>query len=114
MRKIFFVKSIKNTNQVQNSIKTGFSESSGPILSDTIKKIGGSDFDHYGFDHTRVPVNLIHALPASKVKTITYPGAETDSMTSRDFLPVPETIFVCNTLLAENLEKFIDAAKVRF
>ena len=50
-------------------------------------------------DMSRVPVNLIHTLPASKVKTITYPGAETDSMTSGEFLPVPETTFVCNNLL---------------
>ena len=50
----------------------------------------------------------------SKVKTITYPGAETDSVTSGEFLPVPEKTFVCNNLLSENLENFIDDAKVKF
>ena len=72
---------------------------------------------------SKVPIDLIHALPASKVKTITYPGAATDSLTSkffynsaiqREFLPVQETTFVCDALLCENIEKFIDNAKVRF
>ena len=61
----------------------------------------------------KVPVELIHALPASKVKTITYPGENGYRVTSLRFLPVPETTFVCDSLLAENLNKFIDDAKVR-
>ena len=72
---------------------------------------------------SRVPIDLIYALSASKVKTITYPGAATDSLTSkffynsaiqREFLPVPETTFACDVLLCKNIENFIDDAKVRF
>ena len=37
-------KSTKNTNQVQNPMKPGFLESSGPILSETEEKSGSSDF----------------------------------------------------------------------
>ena len=58
-----------------------------------------------------VPVELIHALPASKVKTITYPGES--EFSGPEFLPVPETTFECDALLAENLDKFIDDAKVK-
>ena len=31
---------MKNTKQIQNSIRTGFSESSSPTLPETIKKVG--------------------------------------------------------------------------
>ena len=68
---------------------------------------------HMASAMSRVPVILIHALPKSKVKTITYPGKETGNVTGGEFLPVPETTFVCNALLSENLDKFIDEAKVR-
>ena len=61
----------------------------------------------------KVPVELIHALPASKVKTITYPGERGYLVTSGEFLPVPETTFVCDALLVENIDKFIDDAKVK-
>ena len=50
-------------------------------------------------------------MPASKVKTITYPGES--EFSGPEFLPVPETTFECDALLAENLDKFIDDAKVR-
>ena len=105
---------VPDTNQSEIAIKI-------PALTETVKKVDHPNvhfvlLDKFimASDTNRVPVKLIHALPASKVKTITYPGAETASWRSGDFLPVPETTFLCNTLLPENLENFIDAAKVTF
>ena len=75
----------------------------------------GSDLTYRDRGHRvdRIPVKLISALPASKVKTLTYPGENGYLVTSVRFLPVPETTFVCDSLLAKNLNKFIDDAKVR-
>ena len=69
-------------------------------------------------DEERKPVDLIRALPASKVKTITYPGeSECNGITTKNwnvnYLPVPRTTFECDESLAKNLNKFIDDATVR-
>ena len=68
--------------------------------------------DDERFDDFDLPVNLINSLPASKVKTITYPGKAYRQ--SKENLPVPETTFMCDKHLAKNFNKFIAGAKVRF
>ena len=76
------------------------------------------DVQTCGSDVEIMPVKLIHALLASKVKTITY-SRESEynrlamSLWSIEFLPVPKTTFECDALLGENLDKFIADAKER-